>query len=423
MRRLNRRFISHDHPVDSLPAPNPEKEYVLYCHVPFCQRLCTYCGFNRFLYNHERSTRYYHALREEMRMVANLGYDFTSMYLGGGTPTILVDELCETIDLARELFSIREVSCETSPNHLDTEMVEKLKDRVQRMSVGVQSFDDMLLDQMDRYTKYGCGTELFEAVQSVAGKFQSVNVDMIFNFPSQTEEMLHRDIMLLRATGVNQTTFYPLMASPETGKSLAHTIGRISYAKEKRFYSMLCDELSHDFEASSAWTFSKKGGGMIDEYIVDYDEYVGIGSGAVSFLDSRVYSNTFSLAGYHDMIDAGRLSVVTCGDKYSRRGRMAYRFATEMFGLSLDKKRFERDFGMPVERGLAPEYLWLRAAGAFDRDDAELLTLTDKGRYLILVIMREMLGGQNELRDVQRAQLPEAEREMLLDNANAVVPA
>ncbi len=143
---------------------------MLYCHVPFCQRLCTYCGFNRFLYNHERATRYYHALRDEMRMVADLGYDFTSMYLGGGTPTILLDELCETIDLARELFSIREVSCESSPNHLGDEMVEKLHDRVQRMSVGVQSFDDMLLDQMDRYTKYGCGTELFEAVCGRGGQ-------------------------------------------------------------------------------------------------------------------------------------------------------------------------------------------------------------------------------------------------------------
>lgn len=423
MRRLNRRFISHDDPVDSLPAPTPGKEYVLYCHVPFCQRLCTYCGFNRFLYNHERSTKYYHALRDEMRMVADLGYDFTSMYLGGGTPTILLDELCETIDLARELFSIRDVSCETSPNHLGDDLVEMLHDRVQRMSVGVQSFDDVLLDQMDRYTKYGCGAELFEAVRNVAGKFQSVNVDMIFNFPSQTAEMLHRDIMLLRATGVNQTTFYPLMASPETGKSLAHTIGRISYKKEQEFYGILCDELSHDFEPSSAWTFSKRGGGMIDEYIVDYDEYVGIGSGAVSFLDGRVYGNTFSLAAYHDMIEHGRLSVCCRGRKYNKRELMAYRFATDLFGLSLDKVRFERDFGVRVEHGLGPEYAWLKTAGAFDVDDEKQLTLTDKGRYLVLVIMREMLAGQNELRDVQRAALPEIEKSMLLDNANAVVPA
>ncbi len=423
VRRLNRRFISHERPAKTLPAPEAGKEYVLYCHVPFCQRLCTYCGFNRFLYNHERATLYYAALRDEMRMVADMGYDFVSMYLGGGTPTILIDELCTTIDLAHELFDIREVSCETSPNHLGPEMVEKLHDRVQRMSVGVQSFDDMLLDQMDRYSKYGCGGDIFEAVKGIAGAFQSLNLDMIFNFPSQTDEMLLRDIALLKETGANQTTFYPLMASPETGKSLAHTIGRISYEKECRFYEILTDKLSQDFEPSSAWTFSKKGGGMIDEYIVDYDEYVGIGSGAVSFLDNRVYGNTFSLSAYHEAVDAGRLSVTTVGDEYSPRARRVYRFATELFGLSLDKKRFRRDFGISVELGLPVEYGFMKAAGAFDRDDEETLTLTDKGRYLVLVMMRVMLAGQNELRDVQRAALPELEKSLLLDNANAVVPA
>jgi coproporphyrinogen III oxidase-like Fe-S oxidoreductase len=422
VRRLNRRFISHERPAKTLPAPEPGKEYVLYCHVPFCQRLCTYCGFNRFLYNHERATLYYAALRDEMRMVADMGYDFVSMYLGGGTPTILVDELCKTIDLAHELFGIREVSCETSPNHLDAEMIEKLHDRVQRMSVGVQSFDDMLLDQMDRYSKYGCGEDTFDAVKNVAGAFQSLNVDMIFNFPSQTDEMLLRDIALLKETGANQTTFYPLMASPETGKSLAHTIGRISYEKECRFYEILTAKLSESFEPSSAWTFSKRGGGMIDEYIVDYDEYVGIGSGAMSFLDNRVYGNTFSLSAYHDAIDNGRLSVTTVGDEYSPRARRVYRFATELFGLSLDKKRFQRDFGISVELGLPVEYGFMKAAGAFDRDDS-MLTLTDKGRYLVLVMMRVMLAGQNELRDVQRAALPEQEKSLLLDNANAVVPA
>ncbi len=85
-------------------------------------------------------------LREEMRLVADLGYDFASLYVGGGTPTILLDELCETIDLARELFpSIAEVSAETSPNHLGPELVETLTGRVQRLSCGVQSFDDRLL--------------------------------------------------------------------------------------------------------------------------------------------------------------------------------------------------------------------------------------------------------------------------------------
>ena len=93
-----------------------------------------------------RAKRYYEQLRKEMRLTAELGYNFSSVYIGGGTPTVLVDELAQTIDLARELFEIKEVSCETNPNHLTEEILGKLQGRVQRLSVGMQSFDDGLLE-------------------------------------------------------------------------------------------------------------------------------------------------------------------------------------------------------------------------------------------------------------------------------------
>jgi coproporphyrinogen III oxidase-like Fe-S oxidoreductase len=186
MRRLSRRYIAHGPTeLEMLPDPVPGKRYVLYTHVPFCERLCTYCSFNRFLFREDLARRYFASMREEMRMVADLGYDFGSLYVGGGTPTILLDELNQTIDLANELFDIGEVSAETSPNHLTPQVVETLGGRVQRMSVGVQSFDDRLLRVMDRYEKYGNGQSLFESIAGAKGWFPSLNVDMIFNFPSQ----------------------------------------------------------------------------------------------------------------------------------------------------------------------------------------------------------------------------------------------
>jgi coproporphyrinogen III oxidase-like Fe-S oxidoreductase len=139
------------HDEVALPAPVPGRPYLLYVHIPFCERLCPYCSFNRFPFNQERATAYFKQLREELRRVADAGYDFESMYVGGGTPTVDIDELCATIDLAKELFSIREVSSETNPNHLYPKWVEPLRERVDRFSVGVQSFDDDLLKQMDRY--------------------------------------------------------------------------------------------------------------------------------------------------------------------------------------------------------------------------------------------------------------------------------
>jgi menaquinone C8-methyltransferase len=416
MRPLSRRYTAHE-PVEmaSLPTPPPNERYVLYAHVPFCERLCTYCSFNRFLFREDLARDYFRTMREEMRMVADLGYDFGSLYIGGGTPTILLDELCETIDLARSLFSIAEVSSETSPNHLSEDLVERLGGRVQRMSVGVQSFDDRLLTQMDRYEKYGSGAHLHEVISGAAGWFHSLNVDMIFNFPSQTERMLLADIELLKSTGCNQTTFYPLMAGPVAARSLAQTVGRLDLEREWEYYAVLDQALTDTFEPASAWTFSKERGGMIDEYIVDYPEYVGIGSGAQSYLGGRIYNNTFSLSDYAARIESGRMGVVMASRQYERRDMMRYRFVTDLFGLHLDKRRFEADFGIPVERALWAEMAFMRAAGAFERNDDEALTLTRVGRYLLVVMMREMLANSNELRDAARAALPAEERMLLLE--------
>ena len=98
-----------------MPVPVPGQRYMLYMHVPFCERLCPYCSFNRFPYAEDRARPYFANMRKEMLMLKDLGYDFDSVYIGGGTPTILLDELCDTIDLARETFSIKEVSSETNP--------------------------------------------------------------------------------------------------------------------------------------------------------------------------------------------------------------------------------------------------------------------------------------------------------------------
>lgn len=424
LRVLNQRYL-HQEPVDvaTLPGPQPGRGYVLYAHVPFCERLCLYCSFNRYLFREDRAREYFSRLRREMRMVADLGYDFPSMYVGGGTPTILLDELAETLDLARSLFSIEEVSSETSPNHLGPELRSVLKGRVQRLSVGIQSFDDTILRQVDRYDKYGSGEEIFERISSVAGEFHSLNVDLIFNFPSQTEEMLLRDIELLKATGVNQVTFYPLMASPRTRAELARQVGHIDYPREARYYRIIAEALADEFQPTSAWTYSRDKDAMIDEYIVDYGEYVGIGSGALSFLDGRIWGNTFSLRDYMSRIDAGHMSVAKAGNPYSKTAMRRYRFVTDLFGLKLDKERFKRDFGIPVERGLAAELAFMRLAGGIAGDDGRYITLTETGRYLLMVMMRETLASSNDLRDRARDELPPDERMLILEGDACPDPA
>lgn len=420
------RFMKIDPCSDAhIPGPKPGQPYMLYIHIPFCERLCPYCSFNRFPFSEDYALPYFANLRREMMMLKELGYDFDSVYIGGGTPTIVLDELCDIIDMAKSEFSIKEVSCETNPNHLIPEYLERLQGRVDRMSVGVQSFDDGLLKQMDRYDKYGSGESTLEAIKVAAPYFKSLNVDMIFNFPAQTEEILRRDLEMVLESGASQTTFYPLMASPSVEKSLAATVGKVDYNRERHFYEIICDTLAgggnSPFIHGSAWTFNKRpegnlsdarGGQMIDEYIVDYEEYPAIGSGGMTYLGDTQYVNTFSVREYNEAIQANRMSVMGKAT-FSKHNRMRYRFMMQLFGLRLDKKQWKRDFGCSVAQGLPAEYAFMKMSGAFDVDDDEQITLTPKGRYLMVVMMRQFFIGVNNLRDQARAALPEDERDLL----------
>jgi len=393
----------------NLPDPNPGREYTLYLHIPFCESLCPYCSFNRFLLEEDKVHSYFFFLRQEMRMAHRLGYRFTSLYIGGGTPTVSIDELVETIDLAHELFPIREVSCETNPNHLIPEVIEKLSGRVQRLSVGVQSFDDNLLKQMGRYHKFGSGEQILEKIRQAAPHFPSLNVDMIYNFPNQTEAILRDDVARVIASGAQQTTFYPLMTSSSVSKSIDRSVGKVDYRREARYYEIILEELREDYKAMSAWTFLRTDGGMIDEYIVEGEEYVGLGSGAFSYLNGTLYVNTFSLMAYEKAIASGRMSV-SAKQSYGRREQMRYRFMMELFGLKFDRTRFKRSFNQPAERGLWLEMLFMVLAGAFAKITPETLFLTARGRYLSVVMMREFFSGVNNVRDEARKALTVDER-------------
>ena len=193
------------------------------------------------------------------------------------------------------------------------------------------------------------------------------------------------------------------MASPSVAQSLAQTIGRVDYAREAAYYAVIAASLAEAFEPASAWTFSRKADAMIDEYIVNYDEYVGVGSGAFSYLDGTLYVNSFSLRDYEQALAQGRFAL-TGKRKYSDRARMRYRLMMSLFGLRLDKRSFLEDFGHTPERGLPLEIAGLRAIGAFDRNDAEASTLSERGRYLLVTMMREFFVGVNEVRD--QAGLP-----------------
>ena len=382
-----------------------DKPRLLYIHIPFCEELCPYCSFHRVPFEEGMTRKYFGALRREINLYRDKGYKFNGIYVGGGTPTVLIDELAEMLKLGRQSFAIKEISVETNPNHLTDRNIEVLRQiGVNRLSVGVQTFNNELLKKIGRYEKYGAGEVIAEKLKQTMGLFDTVNADMIFNFPGQTPQMLSDDLAILLNLEMEQITFYPLMISTMTQRLMEDTVGEVNFSREKKLYQLIIRRLEAEYESSSAWCFSRKHGkqALIDEYVVDYDEYAGLGSGAIGYLAGACYANTFDIAEYIDCLDHGRLPL-KASRKFNLRDQINYDFLMKLFSTKMDVTVAEQKYGGRFLKTLWKEMVAFVLAGSFRYFPPDL-HLTPRGRYFWVIMMREFFIAVNNFRDYCRKQ-------------------
>ena len=393
------------------PQPLPGHHYLLYLHVPFCEALCPFCPFHRVLFDEAKCRRYFAALRKEIQLAGRTGFEFGEVYVGGGTPTVLVDELVETLALLKAEHPVDCVSVETNPAHLDPARLAKLvANGVNRLSVGVQSFDDRILRDINRFDKYGSGREIQAKLRGIAGMFDTLNVDMIFNFPGQTTDQLISDAqMITDELAVDQVSFYPLMVASATRRFLEKEMGGVDYDRERSLYSLIAEHMvRRGYRRTSSWCFSKKAG-MIDEYITDNDQYLGLGSGAFSYLDGSFFSSTFSINRYIALAGSGGTGLVK-RRRMTLREQMRYFLLMRLFGGRLNFDEAEKVFDGEFERDMQAELLFLLLTGSVKRRE-NALELTEAGQYLCVLLMREFFIGVNNFRDQMRRNIPR-EREL-----------
>lgn len=365
--------------------------------------LCPFCSFHRVLFREDSASHYFDCLRKEIDTVSDAGYSFGELYVGGGTPTVLPDKLARLLDCVQKRHSLTSVSVETNPDDLEKDSVRHLRDHgVNRLSVGVQSFDDDLLRQMQRLEKYGSGDMIARRLVHSAGVFDTLNVDMIFNFPRQSEASLDRDLRILtEEIGVDQVSWYPLMSASSTRRPMQqHMGGDIDRSRERGLYERISEHmLATGYERSSAWCFSRQPG-LFDEYIVEHDEYVGLGSGSFSYVQGQLLASTFSINHYLRLVGAGQTGVVQ-RRILSERDQMHYYLLMTLFSGELDIDRADRRFDGRFRRVLWPELGALRAIRAVRRE-GRMLRLTRRGYYIWVMMMREFFAGVSSLRDEMR---------------------
>jgi hypothetical protein len=238
---------------------------------------------------------------------------------------------------------------------------------------------------------------------------------MIFNFPMQDEQLLIRDLEILKTLEVDQVTFYPLMAGRKVRRELAK-LGRIRFSREKRLYDRIWNELTADYRPSSAWCFSRRkpisgarpqpvstagiDDPLIDEYIVASEEYAGLGSGSFGYLRGTIYANTFSIPAYIESLSRGRLPVLAAR-RFSLSEQLRYDFLMKMFGGSLDLGHLDKKYGASVKRKLWKELLFFRLNRAVERRPGppRVIRLSRRGYYFLVILMREFFAGVNNFRE------------------------
>jgi len=282
----------------------------LYVHVPFCENVCPYCPYYKEPYDPARAQKFVDALFREIDLYEQAlgGLTVLSVYVGGGTPTLLGRQLTAVLDRLREAFDVTgPTAVETNPADVSPQTVAMLRGAgVRLVSVGVQSFQDRVLRFIGRpYAAEGLPERVAEVM---AGGFDTVNLDLMFALPGQTPDELAADLEAAVATGADQITAYPLFTFPYTAVGrqlrLAHVRMPDLRTRREHYYHLNCVLADAGYRRVSVWGFQRDGAPRYSS--VTRDVYIGLGPGAGSHLAGEFCFNTFSLDAYVERLGEGR---------------------------------------------------------------------------------------------------------------------
>ncbi len=289
--------------------PPPLEQTSLYLHVPFCRNSCPYCPYLKYQYNEQLVGPYTDAAIAEIDWWAAASGPalLSSIYIGGGTPTVAFDAVRRVLEHLRNRFCIGgDIGIEANPSDVDAATVQALKRAgVNLVSLGVQSFQREHLGLLGRRYPPEAADRALEAL--VGGGFGTVNVDLMFALPGQTRDDVIADLERAAQLGASQITAYPLFTFPYSpvGRHLRIASVRLPNLRARREQYRALREwcAANGFEPVSVWGFRK---GDTPRYSsVTRDRYIGIGPGAGSHLPDGFTLNTFDFEAWTGAVSGG----------------------------------------------------------------------------------------------------------------------
>ena len=334
----------------------------IYLHIPFCKSKCAYCNFFS-LVTEKKIDDYVLALKKEIiNRKSYLGDDVVkTIYFGGGTPSLLpvkyVEEILELLHKNYNIISNPEVTLEINPDTIDKDKMLELKHLgVNRMSVGIQSFNDDDLRYLGRRHDSRHALQVLDDLSSVG--FDRITLDLIYGMPTLTEEKWNHNLDIFFSTGISHLSAYALTVEPKTilGQKIEkEELQEVSEEDTIRHYNILVERTKENgFEHYEISNFAKEGCRSQHNSIYWQDvKYLGLGPSAHSYDgDSRQW-NVSNLTKYIQFVnsdtdldtdtDMGRYyerEILSKEDKYNEYVMTSLRTS---WGCNVDK--IERDYG------------------------------------------------------------------------------
>jgi oxygen-independent coproporphyrinogen III oxidase len=367
----------------------------LYLHAPFCRALCSYCNFNRGLFDESLKRQYVAAVDAEVRRAGERPRAAAdTVYFGGGTPSLLDPlEVAGLVDACRESFDLAadaEITLEANPETVDAERLDGFRRAgVNRLSFGVQSFDDEELDRLSRLHSAARAREAFTLARTVG--FDNISLDLMMWLPGQTVESWLESVDELVALDPEHASLYLLELYPQAPLNGAMARAGWSQASDDAAAEMYGRAMARLEEAGyEQYEISNVARpGWRSRHNLKYwtdGEWLGFGCGAHSTRDGIRWKNVSETQAYVQRVAAGA-SVVAERHRLSAAERLGDAVFT---GLRLNDgvqveaiaERYSADIWQCYGEQLQP-YL---EAGLVRYDDG-WLRLTRRGMLLAHEVM------------------------------------
>ena len=346
------------------------KDFGIYIHIPFCRQKCFYCDFPSFAGKERMIGPYLEALEQEMGQVRQRLWDrgeavFGSdgklapgtIYIGGGTPTVL-----ETVALPDVFYLLQkhidvehagEITIEANPGTVDGEKLRLLHGfGINRLSLGVQSFDDGCLKAIGRIHS---GQEAAEAVaEAQDAGFANISVDLMYGLPGQDMNMLRESVETALSLGVQHISIYGLQLEPGTVFDKMQQQGRLHLPPDElteKMYDYITAVLpEYGYQRYEISNFALTG--YESRHNLSYWQdvpYLGFGSGAHSYWGDCRYQNPARIEVYMEEIFQGR-AMCHVEERVTEKAHMEeFCFLALRTAEGISRRRFADVFGRDVE--------------------------------------------------------------------------